>query len=189
MDDMNINNLESDEITKEEILLSEEDILKGILECAEDKTADDSYTWIEVRKQEINGKKYRRVVKYDDTPLPIEKNEKILIRFRVRGLDESEYHKCRDDATRYVRNKNLGGLKMPEETNTVRFHDLMIYTATHPEDKKTVWDNKAAWKQLGIITGVDMVNKALLAGEKDAIIEIIDNKSGYDSSLEEVVKK
>jgi len=176
-------------MNKDEILMQESDILKGILECAGGITSDESYSFIDVRKGEDESGAYRRVVTYSDEPLPFLENERVLVRFRVRGLLQDEYNKCKEEATKYVRNKQYGGIKMPVDTDVVKFYDKLIYTATHDEDKAKIWDNKDAWKPLNIVTGSDMVSKLLLAGEKDAIIEVLDKKSGFASSLEEVAKK
>ena len=42
--------------------------------------------------------------------------------------------------------------------------------------------------QLDIMTGPEVVDKLLLAGEKDAVIETIDEISGYDADLTEYAK-
>jgi hypothetical protein len=176
---------ENPELTPEFILMNEDDILRGILECATGKTSDDAYSTIEIRKNGIT----RRVIKYDESPIPMEEGEKLMLRFRIRGVDQDEYQKCRERATKYLRNPKLGNVKIADETNMVKLNDLLIYTATHPEDKAKVWDNQAAWQQLNILTGADMVSKLLLSGEKDAIIDVLEVKSGYMNNLEEVTKK
>lgn len=84
-------------------------------------------------------------------------------------------------------------MKMPEDTNAVKYRDALIYQATVEEDREKLWDNKKAWevmrnKGLPIMNGLDVIEYSLKAGEKDAVIDEIDKLSGYASNLEEVVK-
>lgn len=144
----------------EELLDNEADILRGLLEAAADAT--------EERKT-----------------IEIARKGKVLFRFRIRPLSEAEYNACRDKATKYKKNRRLGGIKMPDDTDTARYRSLLIYEATDPEDRKKVWDNKTAWDQLGVISGVQLIDKVLLPGEKEAIIEQIDRLSGFDLDDEE----
>ncbi len=91
-----------------------------------------------------------------------------------------------------MRNKQFG-MKLPEETNSVKYRDLLIYTATTDEYKEKLWDNKKIWealraKGLQIMNGLDVIEYSLKAGEKDRVLECIDILSGYDNDMEEVVK-
>ena len=86
-----------------------------------------------------------------------------------------------------MRNKQLG-IKFPENTDSVRYRSALIYQATIKEDREKIWDNKEAWKALNVLTGIDLIEKTLLAGEKDAVLELVDKISGYTSTTEEVVK-
>ena len=84
-------------------------------------------------------------------------------------------------------------MKLPEETNSVKYRDALIYTATIEEDRKKLWDNKKVWeslrdKGLQIMNGLDVIEYCLKAGEKDKILECIDALSGYETDLEEVAK-
>lgn len=100
--------------------------------------------------------------------------------------------KCKKKHTKYVRNKQFG-MKLPEETNTVKFRDALIYTATVEADREKLWDNKKVWeslraKDLQIMNGLDVIEYCLKAGEKDKIIECIDSLSGFEENIEEVAK-
>lgn len=150
---------------KEAYLMNENELLKGLLEAAQGKSSEENFVRLEVAR-----------------------NGKVYFNFRIRPLSEEEYTKCREDATKYVRNKQFGGIKLPEDTNTVRFRSALIYTATVEEDRKKIWDNKEAQKALKVLNGVDMIDQVLFAGEKDKILERIDSISGYESKLEEVAK-
>ncbi len=104
---------------------------------------------------------------------------KKLFSFRVRGLDDSEFEKCRDQATKVAKDRRLGNLAVPREFNSAKFNSLVIYTATHPDDKKVIWDNKNLWAKADVVTGWQLVDKVLKRGEKEKCIELIEELSGY----------
>lgn len=160
--------VEEIELTEEEnkgqLRTYENDILKGLLAAANYKTEEDSIH-----------------------PVEIARNGVVLIKFHIRPLSEEEYQTCKEKNTKYVRNKQLG-IKFPENTNSVRYRSALIYQATVDEDRAKIWDNKNAWKALNVLNGVDLIDKTLLAGEKDAILEIIDKISGYTMTAEETAK-
>lgn len=111
--------------------------------------------------------------------------------FRVRPLSEKEWDKCRERNTKYSKNRRLGGMRLPESTNTTGYHSDLIYTATVDEDKAKLWDNKRLWAAVNAVTGTDMVDKLIpYAGKKQAIVERIERLSGYDEEdeYEETVK-
>lgn len=112
----------------------------------------------------------------------IKRNEKLLFTFQVRGLDEDEWAKCRRQ------NLSNRGLRT-EELNNSRFLSQLIYEATTDEDKERVWKNKAVWQKLNVVSGVDLINKLLLPGEKSPIVEAIAKLSGYDEDTEDLIGK
>jgi hypothetical protein len=106
---------------------------------------------------------------------------KAVFRFRIRPLSEKEWDRCRERSTKYAKNRRLGGMRLPESTDTVGYHSLLIYTATVDEDKRKLWDNQAFWTACNVVTGVDMVDRLIpYAGKKAQIIERIEALSGYD---------
>ena len=151
-----------------QLRVNEEDFLQGLIDAA-------SYTSDERKRIEIA------------------RNDKVLFAFNIRPLSEIEYNKCKKKTTKYVRNKNLG-IKMPEDTDNVKYRAAIIYEATVEEDREKLWDNKKAWealrnKGLQIVSGLDVIEYSLKAGEKDRVIECIDKLSGYaENNLEEVTK-
>lgn len=128
----------------------------------------------------------------DTQRIEIARNGKLLFAFDIRPLSEEDYEACKKKWTKYVRNKQFG-IKLPEETNSVKYRAALIYTATVEKDRENLWDNKKVWetlrnKEFQILSGLDVIEYCLKAGEKDKIIEVIDNISGYDNNLEEVAK-
>lgn len=105
--------------------------------------------------------------------------------FRIRALSEREYDSCRERSTKYQKNRRLGGMRLPEKTDTVGYHTLLIYTATVEEDKKKLWDNKKLWEACNAITGTDLVDILIpTAGKKQSIVDEIERLSGFDEEEE-----
>lgn len=161
--------VEEQDFTKEEtnnqILMSENDLIQGLIHAA-------VITEEEIKKIEIA------------------RNGKVLFTFRVRPLTEQEYDDCKKKYTKYVKSKQLG-MKMPESTNTVKYRANLIYHATVEEDRVLLWDNTSIWKTLNnkglqIMNGLDVIEYSLRAGEKEKVLEIIDEISGYTDQFEEV---
>ncbi|MFA9457432.1 hypothetical protein ACERJO_11775 [Halalkalibacter sp. AB-rgal2] len=144
----------------EELLATEETFLRGLLDAAEDQK--------------------QNVVKIE-----IARNGKVYFSFDIHALTEQEYMKAQNDATKFKKARNLGGVKVAEETNQAKFRSLLIYRATTKEDQGKLWNNKEAWDQLNVLNGVDLIDKVLLAGEKKAIIDKIDEISGYKDDEDE----
>ena len=151
--------------TDEELKTYDGDILHALLAAANyQQSEDETYTMRVVRKKVV------------------------LFTFRVRPLSEEQYDRCREKNTKYVRNKRIG-VKVPESTNSVRYRSQLIYEATIPEDRAKIWDNKQMWEKLNVASGVDAIDKILMSGEKDKILEQIDAISGFDNNeLEETTK-
>ena len=77
---------------------------------------------------------------------------------------------------------------MAESVEAARYRSQLIYEATVDEDREKIWDNKEAWKKLSVLNGIDLVEVVLKAGEKEAILDKLDEISGYQPSVEEVAK-
>lgn len=164
----NVKNEEfSKEETKNQMLAMEEDIVAGLLAAASGSSEEEK-------------------------EIEIARNGKVLFRFCIRPLEDGEYEKCKNRCTKYVRNKQLG-MKMPEQTDNVKYRSMIIYMATVERDREKLWDNQKVWQALSasgkpVVTGTDVIDAVLFAGEKSRVIDVIDQISGYDSNLEEVIK-
>ena len=159
----------SEEETKNQLRMHEEDFIQGLLAAAD---------FSEEETQRIE----------------IIRGGRLFFAFRIRPLSSEEYDKCRERHTKYVRNKQFG-IKTPEKTDRVRYQSAIIYAATVDEDKEKLWDNRSVWNALNakkdrIMNGLDVIECTLKAGEKSRIIDAIDKISGYDDddNLEEVAK-
>lgn len=157
----------NEEDTRALIRANEEDFIHGLIEAAE-------FTSKETKRIEII------------------RDGRLYFAFSIRPLSAQEYEKCKKKHTRYVRNKQLG-MKLPEDTDRIKYQSAIIYEATVDEDREKLWDNRNIWNALNakkdrIMNGLDVIDYTLKAGEKDRILEEIDKLSGYESNLEEVAK-
>lgn len=157
----------SGEDTKALIRANEEDFIQGLIDASE-------------------------FVSEETQRIEIIREGRLFFAFRIRPLGSEEYEKCKKKHTKYVRNKQLG-MKVPDETNRVKYQSEIIYAATVDEDREKLWDNRKVWDALNakkdrIMNGLDVIEYTLKAGEKDRILEAIDTLSGYGDNLEEVAK-
>lgn len=158
----------SDEDTNALIRANEEDFIQGLIDAA--VFASEETQRIEIARE-----------------------GRLYFAFSIRPLSSQEYEKCKKKHTKYVRNKQLG-MKLPEDTDRIKYQSAIIYEATVEEDREKLWDNRKVWNALNakkdcIMNGLDVIEYSLKAGEKDRILEAIDKLSGYESSnLEEVAK-
>ena len=146
---------------QEEILMNENDLLAGLLELGKSKDETSSYHKIQIKRNGV-----------------------VKLEFRIRPLTEDETQVCLKEATRYAP-KKPNQPKKAIETNNVKFRSLMIYTATIDKDREKIWDNETAKRAFDIFEGWEMIDRVLLAGEKDRVLDKIDEISGYNEDLEE----
>ena len=126
----------TEEEAKAQMRMHEEDFIQGLIDAA-DYAADETQR------------------------IEIVRDGKVYFAFSIRPLSEEEYNKCKKNNTRYVRNRQFG-MKLPEETNSVKYRSSLIYQATVEEDRKNLWDNKRVWealrdKGLQIVRGLDVI--------------------------------
>lgn len=160
--------MEAMEMTKEEknstIRMYEDDILGGLLAAASYKTYEDDIATIEI----VRG-------------------GAVVLSFRIRPMGEEEYLQCKKANTVYKKNKNIG-TRVADHVNAARYRCQLIYEATVEEDREKIWDNHRAWEKLSVVNGIDLIEVVLKAGEKDMIIDKLDEISGYQPTLEETAK-
>ena len=154
----------TEEEKKETVRKYEDDILGGLLAAAGYETDEEDIATIEIKR-----------------------GKAIVLTFRIHPLSEEKYLKCKKDNTNYKRNRQIG-TKIAESVDAARYRSQLIYEATVDEDREKIWDNTAAWRKLNVLNGVDLVEVVLKAGEKDAVLEVLDRISGYQANLEDVAK-
>lgn len=154
----------TDEEKKELTRKYEDDILAGLLSAAAYKTDDEEAAEIQIVRNGVT-----------------------VLKFKIRPLSEEEYLKARKDNTVYRKNKSVG-TRVADHIDTGRYRSQLIYDATVDEDREKIWNNKAAWERLSVVTGVDLIDVVLKSGEKNAVLDKLDEISGYQMSLEETAK-
>ena len=160
-----IDNTELTQDEKKEIIRkNEDDILSALLTAANYRNDEDEAATVEIVR-----------------------SKKLLFSFRIRPMSEEEYLKARNEHAVYRKNKATGG-RTVDHVNTARYRSQLIYNATVEEDRAKLWDNREAWRKLNVVTGVDLIDVVLKSGEKEAVIDKLDEISGYQLSLEETAK-
>lgn len=113
--------------------------------------------------------------------ITIVRGEQALFKFRIHGLTEDEFVRCRRQNT-----KNRG--KRDEEINWVRYSAQVVYEATVADDKKLLWQNHEVRDRLGVSSAVDVVLKVLTPAERAKIVEAVESISGFDDDLDGMIQ-
>lgn len=148
----------SPEEAKANVRMYEDDILGGLMAAASYKTDMDEVATIQIVRHKA-----------------------VVLEFRIRPLSEDEYAKIRKRNTNYKKNK-ANGLRIAESVNSADYRSELIYEATIEEDRADAWD------KCNVVNGIGLVDVVLKAGEKDAILEKLDEISGFTPSMEDVAK-
>lgn len=156
-----------EDMTPDETNAYEGDLMSAILRAAEFKMDESEYRRIHIKRQ---GKE--------------------VLSFIIRPLTEEDLSKCRKKNTR-VKSGRYGIDK--EKLDGARYRSQLIYEATVPEDKtggEKLWDYKRdiIWPKLNVASGIDAIDVILKAGEKDMVVEAIENISGYQNDDNEVIE-
>lgn len=180
-----------EEQTTEQLLAHEGEIIAGLKEDSlpyAESEAQQNRAFATIMQGMMEAAKFQLT---NFKNIEIARHGQMFFSFRIRPLTEKEYEYCKNKATKFVRNKQLG-MKFPESSNNVKYRALLIYKATDAEDRKRTWDNKKLWDALlaqghDIATGTDVIDAVLMPGEKAAVVAEIDKLSGFENeNLEEV---
>ena len=149
----------TEEEKRETILANEDDYLEGLLAAA-DNAANDT------KKIEII------------------RNERKYFSFSIHSLTDEMLKDIRKKYTKYTKNRRqASGLRTNWICQSTGFRDLQLYYGRR--QGQTV-DNPAVKKGLEakgicIINALDVIDAVLLPGEKDRIMEIIDDVNGFNN--------
>ncbi len=119
----------------------------------------------------------------------LKRGGKTVLSFRVRPLSEEENDSCLKNNSVHKKDKRTGVVTRIK-TDKSRYRSELIYTATVDEDKY-IWENRKAWEQYAVASAPDLISAVLQQGEKDRIIAVISEISGYgdeDADEEETAK-
>ena len=154
----------SPEETNANVRMYEDDILGGLMAAAAYKTDMDEVAKIQIIRHKA-----------------------VVLEFRIRPLSEDEYVKIKKRNTNYKKNK-ANGLRIAESIDSADYRSELIYEATIEEDRTKIWDRTDAWEKCNVGNGIGLIDVVLKAGEKDAILEKLDEISGFTPSMEDVAK-
>ena len=159
--------LNIDEMTDAEVAEYEGDLVSAILRTSEFKTDESEYRRIKIKR-----------------------GDRITLKFLIRPLSEEEWQNCRRKNTR-VKTGRYGIDK--EKIDGSRYRSQLIYEATVPEPETgnvKIWDYKreVIWPKLNVASGIDAIDAILKSGEKDMVVEAIENISGYQNDENEAVE-
>lgn len=112
--------------------------------------------------------------------IEIKRNGELLLRFRIRAVTGPDMRRAQKAATSYIPNPKMKKLKVESDRNQVIYESYLIYLATVEEDKKNYWDNQKLKEKFDVMQGYELIDKVLLPGEKDAVLDQINILSGYN---------
>lgn len=117
--------------------------------------------------------------------IEIRRNGELLLRFRVHAVTGPDMRKAQKAATSYIPNPKMKKQKIENDRNPVVYESYIIYLATVDEDRKKYWDNPELQSRFDVMQGHELIDKALLPGEKDYVIDVINELSGYNNDDED----
>ena len=150
----------TEEEKRETILANEDDYLEGLLAAADDAANDTK-------------------------KIDIIRNERKYFSFSIHSLTDEMLKDIRKKYTKYTKNRRQG-IRVADELDMPKYRASLIYNSTTEEDKAKLWDNPAVNKGLEakgicIINALDVIDAVLLPGEKDRIMDIIDDVNGFNN--------
>lgn len=121
----------------------------------------------------------------DIKKIDIIRNERKYFSFRIHSLSDEMLKDIRKKYTKYTKNRRQG-IRVADELDLPKYRASLIYNSTTEEDQAKLWDNPAVKKGLEakgicIINALDVIDAVLLPGEKDRIMDIIDDVNGFNN--------
>lgn len=126
------------------------------------------------------------------TPVRIERNGVYRFTVHVHAVTENDKAAANKAASTYMANpagKHLPKIK--KDTNDALYRSYLIYFATSDEDKQKIWGQKKVKDKYNLMHNAETVDILLKSGEKDALLDLIAELSGFGSnsiSAEEFAK-
>ena len=148
----------NDEEIKDYMQAKEEDYIAGLLAAAD---------FVDTETQEIN----------------IVRDGRKFFSFRIHAISEEMLNDIRKKYTKFAKNRRAG-IKVAEEVDQPKYRASIIYNSTVEEDKAKLWDNKQVQEALRakgklIMNALDVIDAVLLPGEKDRVMDLIDEFNGF----------
>lgn len=128
--------------------------------------------------------KAAEMVEKETKTIEIRRKGELLLRFKIRAVTGPDMRRAQKAATTYIPNPKMKKLKIESDRDQVVYESYIIYIATVEEDRKKLWDNTALKQKFNVMQGHELIDKVLLPGEKDAVIDQINTLSGYNTDDE-----
>lgn len=157
--------------SQEVIEQTEGDLIEGLLFAAREKFGDDEQKTINIKR-----------------------GGKLAFSFNVRPMAEDELMRIRKQSTPHYQNPQNKKIPIEGELRYGEFRSRKIYAATvEGKNGVKIWDEPKVKQGLikqghDIMENWEIIDIVLLAGEKDAVSDVIDDISGYESDLTEYAK-
>lgn len=137
---------------------AEYDLVTSLLEAANYKTAENSITEVEIKR-----------------------NGKFLFYVHIHPIGDQDTKFARKKSTIYMPNPQ--GKKLPpieKERDSSRFGSWMIYLATTEEDQQKIWGNPSIMQKFSLAQPVESIDVLLTVGEKSKLLDVIMEISGLN---------
>lgn len=159
----NVTGLENAKDRKE----AEYDLVKSLLEAAEYKTSENNIVEAEIKR-----------------------NGKFMFSVHLHPISETDVRLARKKSTRFMPNPN--GKRFPQiekERDESEFKSWLIYLATTEEDQQKIWGNRTLMDAQGLMRPVESIDVLLTAGEKNRMVDVVTNISGFDDEEESMTEE
>ena len=123
-------------------------------------------------------------------PIEIKRAGELLLKFNVHPYSTKDVDAARKKATTY--GKNPKGPKYPnivKSYNNDAAESYLIYLSTCDADRAKYWDNPKFKERFDVMEGYELIDKVLLPGEKQNIIQVLDALGGFDDDDNEQEEK
>lgn len=118
--------------------------------------------------------------------IEIRRGSELLFKFRVHPYSTKDIDTAKKKGTTY--GKNPKGAKYPpiaKKYDQDVAESYLIYLSTCDEDRKKLWDNPVLKQKFDVMEGYELIDKVLLPGKKQEIINVLDSLGGYDEDDED----
>lgn len=122
-------------------------------------------------------------------PIEIRRNGTPLFKFNIHPYTQEQLEAAQNKAT--TKGKNPKGPKYPKivtKYDSKVAESYLIYLCTTEEDKAKFWDNQQFKDHYNVIEGYELIDKVLLPGEKQYVMELLDTLGGYAGDDDEEEK-
>lgn len=159
---------------------------KKVAEAKEALGIDENFTQEEEFDYISGFLKAAEVFEEIEKTVEIRRAGELLLKFNVHPYSIKDIDAAKKKATTY--GKNPRGPKYPnivKSYNQDVAESYLIYLSTCDADRAKYWDNPKFKERFDVMEGYELIDKVLLPGEKQNIIQLLDTLGGYDEDNEQ----